>query len=203
MLGPNGGVENPSIASHVHSIRSKEPKSYHMALQRLMERSASLKSGFKELLQKLLDENQFHKTIGGIRLQDLEVGHAETSLKVTRRVTNIYGLSHGGLYFTLCDATGWASAMTYVDNKKAVVVTVTTSSTFVGAAEIGDTLICRAHVINVDKPIDYADKKLFFVMAKVTNQTNKKIYEFQATFQMIPRPTPKKKRPPRKQRQKL
>ncbi|MWV38453.1 MULTISPECIES: hotdog fold thioesterase [Natrialba] len=80
----------------------------------------------------------------GIDFATIEPGYAETTLTVTEDVVNFNGKLHGAVIFALADAA--AAAATQADGQ--TVVGIETNTSFLSAAEPGDTLIATARIIH-------------------------------------------------------
>ncbi|GAA2186684.1 MULTISPECIES: hydroxyphenylacetyl-CoA thioesterase PaaI [Leucobacter] len=80
------------------------------------------------------------KTAFGIRLQSLERGRAELSMAVRDDMVNGFGITHGGMVFTLAD-TAFAYACNEGEN---AVVASGVDITFTRASRAGDTLTAVA-----------------------------------------------------------
>ncbi|MEY7851082.1 PaaI family thioesterase [Natrarchaeobius sp. A-rgal3] len=72
----------------------------------------------------------------------IEPGYAETTLTVTEDVVNLNGKLHGAVIFALADAA--AGAATQADGQ--TTVGIETNTSFLSAAEPGDTLIATAEI---------------------------------------------------------
>ncbi|MEJ6488795.1 hydroxyphenylacetyl-CoA thioesterase PaaI [Leucobacter sp. USCH14] len=80
------------------------------------------------------------KTAFGIRLRALERGRAELSMVVRDDMVNGFGITHGGMVFTLAD-----TAFAYACNEGAnAVVASGVDITFTRASRAGDTLTALA-----------------------------------------------------------
>lgn len=79
-------------------------------------------------------------TLLGIQFQSIEPGYAETTLTVTEDLLNFNGSLHGGVVFALADAAAAAAE----NAKGQPTLGLETSTSFLAAADVGETLVARA-----------------------------------------------------------
>lgn len=106
----------------------------------------SRKAEVLEKVSKIYDGNAFMH-VCKIDIHDIGCGWAKVGIKVVDGWhTNLNASLHGGMFMTLMDnSTGIAAATM---GKR--VVTVTTSTTFIKGARIGDEVEAYGRVINLD-----------------------------------------------------
>jgi acyl-CoA thioesterase len=76
----------------------------------------------------------------GIEFLTIEPGYAEATLTVSDELLNFNGTPHGGIVFSLADAAASAAE----NAKGRPTLGLETSTSFLAAAEVGDTLTARA-----------------------------------------------------------
>lgn len=96
----------------------------------------------EELKQKLNDQNLF-MTHNGVRVTKVTDECAEVELEADQNSLNIYGLLHGGVYFTLADCAAGALAR----SQGGKYVTLNSSMNFVKSAR-GGKVIARSNLIH-------------------------------------------------------
>ncbi|SHH16478.1 PaaI family thioesterase [Pollutimonas bauzanensis] len=84
----------------------------------------------------------------------------ELALRISRKHSNLRGITHGGLLVTIADsAIGDAVAQAY--GNEVGIVTVSLSSEFFKPANVGDWLVARATVQKQGRSLTFADCFLY------------------------------------------
>lgn len=79
----------------------------------------------------------------GMRFQELNLGYARVEMPVEDRLSNIYGMVHGGVLYTLLDTSSGFAVRTYGDR----VVTLNGSVNYLRAGKDTQKLVCQSRVV--------------------------------------------------------
>lgn len=96
--------------------------------------------------QKLVDFRNIHNPLPRkleIRVEEIRQGYARTVKTVTADDTNIAGMAHGGLFFTIADTTCGSALSSY--GRRAV--TLNAGFNYLRGAKPGDTLTGEAREV--------------------------------------------------------
>lgn len=83
----------------------------------------------------------------GIKIEKLECGSVELSMKITEQLTNPYGLAHGGALVTMLDTCIGISCLSVGKN----VVTLNMTTNFLKGAPMGETVTSSCKLIHKGK----------------------------------------------------
>lgn len=97
---------------------------------------------FQEMVHFRNTCNPFANRIG-IRVEEIRLGYARTTKTVTENDTNIAGMAHGGLFFTIGDTTAGSALASY--GRRAV--TLNASFNYLRGAKPGETLTGEAYEV--------------------------------------------------------
>jgi acyl-CoA thioesterase len=110
----------------------------------------------------------------GLRLIDIDEGHAEMALNVEPHHTNGHGICHGGITYTLAD-TAFALAC---NSRNQSTLSMHNIISYMAPGHVGDTLTARASEVTLTGRNGIYD-------VKVTNQNNDLIAEFRGMSRAI------------------
>ena len=97
---------------------------------------------FQEMVRIRNTQNPFAQHIG-VRVEEIRLGYARTTKTVTEQDTNIAGMAHGGLFFSMADTTCGSALASY--GRRAV--TLNASFNYLRGAKPGETLTGEAHEV--------------------------------------------------------
>ena len=97
---------------------------------------------FQEMVQFRNTHNPYTQRLG-IRVEEIRLGYARTTKTVTEEDTNIAGMAHGGLFFSMADTTSGSALSSY--GRRAV--TLNASFNYLRGAKPGDVLTGEAHEV--------------------------------------------------------
>ena len=97
---------------------------------------------FQEMVQFRNTHNPYAQNLG-IHVEEIRQGYARTTKTVTEEDTNIAGMAHGGLFFSMADTTSGSALSSY--GRRAV--TLNASLNFLRGAKPGDTLTGEAREV--------------------------------------------------------
>lgn len=126
----------------------------------------------KEALEKGLAKG-FPQDLG-MHFKELDIGYASLEMTVENRFTNIYGMVHGGVLYTLLDTTSGFAVRTYGER----VVTLNGSVNYLRAGK--DTKFLRSSAKVVKK-----GKGTAVVSAEVSDDSGKMLANGSFTFYVL------------------
>ena len=94
---------------------------------------------YQEMVQFRNTHNPYAQNLG-IHVEEIRQGYARTTKTVTEEDTNIAGMAHGGLFFTIGDTTAGSALSSY--GRRAV--TMNASFNYLRGAKPGETLTGEA-----------------------------------------------------------
>src|ERR1041385_5666586 len=96
------------------------------------------------IVDKMLKEDEFSRWLGIEKILS-EQGHCILKMKVRKEMVNGFGISHGGITFSLAD-----SALAFASNAYGrLSVALECSISFAVPVNIGDELICEARELSL------------------------------------------------------
>ena len=114
------------------------------------------KDEVRKLLEQKLTEGDFVRMCG-VQPVEISRGKVVLSMKVTRLLTNIYRIVHGGALFTLMDTCIGFTCLTL--GKR--IVTLDMSTNFLKAVPEGETVTATAEVLHAGKTTIVAEANTF------------------------------------------
>ncbi len=121
------------------------------------------------VVAKMMEKDYFSQWLG-ITVNSIGEGFCTLSMTVRKEMLNGFGISHGGVAFSVAD-----SALAFASNsgnRKSVVIN--TAVSFTNAVEEGDELLASAEEINVTN-------RLGIYQVTVTRKDGKKVLVFTGT----------------------
>lgn len=113
--------------------------------------------------------DQFSQLLG-MEIIDISEGSATVSLLVTGRMTNGFGIAHGGITYSLAD-----SAFAFACNSLGhIAVSVETAISHMSKVASGDKITAKAKMIHRSRSLGRFE-------VKVTNQDGKLVADFKGT----------------------
>jgi acyl-CoA thioesterase len=106
------------------------------------------KGGTFEAIRNSVEREPYSRILG-IRLVDLDLGHAVTEMEFSGDMKNVFGMAHGGAIFSLIDEAFGAAANSY----GTVAVALNVNIVYVRPPSPGETLRAEATEINRTKRI--------------------------------------------------
>ncbi len=110
---------------------------------------------FAHIKDRLNQKNRFLRS-ARLRISDIEQDHVIVKLDAGPDELNIYGMVHGGVYFTLADTAAGVCALTNGED----VVTLDSSMNFVHAGKPG-TLTAHARTVHAGKTTGVYQVEIF------------------------------------------
>ena len=110
---------------------------------------------FQEMVQFRNTHNPYTQRLG-IRVEDIRLGYARTTKIITEDDTNIAGMAHGGLFFSMADTTCGSALSSY--GRRAV--TLNASFNYLRGAKPGDVLTGEAREVKHGETICVYDVTL-------------------------------------------
>jgi acyl-CoA thioesterase len=87
-----------------------------------------------------MEKRDSFRALLGIKVLDVKDGYVKMSMRIGEKHTNIHGLTHGGIIFSLADCA-FAEVTNFGDNRA---VAVQVSINFIRPTQAGDTLTAEA-----------------------------------------------------------
>ena len=97
----------------------------------------------RHAIEQKVAEEPYAKELG-LRLIEMDEGHAVVEMTLTREMENIFGMAHGGATFSLIDEAFELA----VNSHGTVAVALSMSITYTAAPRIGDTLRAEAREVS-------------------------------------------------------
>lgn len=110
---------------------------------------------FQEMVQFRNTHNPYTQRLG-IRVEEIRLGYARTTKIITEDDTNIAGMAHGGLFFSMADTTCGSALSSY--GRRAV--TLNASFNYLRGAKPGDVLTGEANEVKHGETICVYDVTL-------------------------------------------
>ncbi|MGD8748676.1 MAG: hotdog fold thioesterase [Balneolaceae bacterium] len=122
-----------------------------------------------KIVEKMLAEDAFSLWLG-IEVEDIKPGYAELQMRVREEMVNGFGLTHGGVAFSLAD-----SALAFASNSHGrIALAVENNISFTKKVLAGDILTAKTEELSLGNRI-----AVYNVV--VTNQDNKRVALFRGT----------------------
>jgi acyl-CoA thioesterase len=121
------------------------------------------------IVDKMLKEDEFSRWLGIEKILS-EQGHCILKMKIRKEMVNGFGISHGGIAFSLAD-----SALAFASNAYGrLSVALECSISFAVPVNIGDELTCEATELSI------TNRTATYHMV-ITNQKKEKVAFFKGT----------------------
>jgi len=123
----------------------------------------------ERIVAKMMDQDYFSQWLG-VTIDAVSQGFCRISLTIRKEMLNGFGISHGGIAFSIAD-----SALAFASNsrnKKSLVIN--TSVSFTGPVKEGDILIAEATEVNLTN-------RLGIYQVMVRGHENKVVLAFTGT----------------------
>lgn len=113
---------------------------------------------FDELLEQLKEgvAKGLPKALG-VKFTKMEKGYVEAEIPIEEQHTNIYGIVHGGTFYTLADTASGFAARTYGVR----VVTINGNMNYLAAGKDTSKIVCHAKVVKCGRSIAVASADVF------------------------------------------
>ncbi|MBI2168575.1 MAG: PaaI family thioesterase [Actinobacteria bacterium] len=114
-------------------------------------------------------------TLGMVCLDKATPGHTVWRMTADERFSNPAGIMQGGFIAAFADSSMGASAVTYLDGRKAFVANAELKVSFLRPVKIGSTLTCTAKVIS-------GGKRVSFLEAEVVDDDERLVLKASSTY---------------------
>ena len=131
---------------------------------------------YQKMVEYRNSHNPYIQRIG-IHVDEIRHGYARATKTVTFDDTNISGIAHGGLFFSMADTTAGTALSSY--GRRAV--TLNANFNYLRGAKIGDMLTCESHEVKHGESICVYD-------VTIHNQDGKQVSSGSFTFFMLNEP---------------
>jgi acyl-CoA thioesterase len=123
----------------------------------------------QRIIQRMMDEDAFSRWLG-IELIEIEAGKAVLKMKIRKEMLNGFGLSHGGIVFSLAD-----SALAFASNSRGrLALALENNISYLKKINSGDELTAVATELNLSN-------RTGVYQVEVINQDNTKVAYFKGT----------------------
>ena len=102
----------------------------------------------KEIIDQMMGNDEFSRILG-VRVIQLSVGECELKLHIEKMHLNGFGITHGGVSFSLADTCLAFAANSF--GQKAV--SIETSIAHIKKVSFGDVIIAKSELINKGKKV--------------------------------------------------
>ncbi len=127
------------------------------------------KENANKIVDKMLAEDKFSAWLGIEKLA-VDQGHCILKMKIREEMVNGFGISHGGIAFSLAD-----SALAFASNGYGrLSVALECSISFAIAVRVGDELTCEAKELSITN-------KTATYHIEISNQKDEKVAFFKGT----------------------
>jgi len=114
-------------------------------------------------------------TLGMVCVDKSTPGHTVWRMEAAERFSNPAGIMQGGFVAALADSSMGASAVTFLEGRKAFVANAELKVSFLKPVRIGSTLTCTAQVIS-------GGRRLSFLEAEVRDDEDRLVLKASSTY---------------------